>query len=310
MALAAGGGVAQEALGFGALGFGGGLEGLELGADAGGVDQPHEFFEEEGGAVEELAFAEDLAGDHVLEAVEGELLAHLGEGLDDVVDLLLVVGMGEEVVLLAVDGVVEGLEGGGGEGVGDDDDDVEVGAADHAAGAFFRAGDAVGHLVGDVAGDHEGGVAQEEGFVGEAGEGHAEAFAGEVELFAGDGGGLLFEGSGARGEGGLLAGKTDERVGEEFAADGGGEAGVAGDGGVEAHVAAAGAVQDEPGGMAGAPEREDVGEAAGGGEFGAGERAVACQDVRDGLHGGSMALGREDGEDILREGCRLFRGRA
>jgi hypothetical protein len=100
----------------------------------------HDFVEEEGGAVEELAFAEDLAGDHVLEAVEGELLADLVEGLEDVVDLLLVVGMGEEVVLLAVDGVVEGWPGGLGEVVGDDDDDVEVGAADHAGRSFFRGG--------------------------------------------------------------------------------------------------------------------------------------------------------------------------
>jgi hypothetical protein len=46
---------------------------------------------------------------------------------------------------------------------------------------------------------------QEEGFVGEAGEGHADAFAGEIEFFAGDGGGLLFQFGRARGEGGFLA---------------------------------------------------------------------------------------------------------
>lgn len=200
------------------------MHGIEFGAHAGGVDEFHELVEEKGGAVEELAFAEDFAGDHVFEAVKGELVADFFEGLEDVVDFFLEVGVGEEIVLLAVDGVVEGLAGGFGEGVGGDDDDVEIGAAHHAAGTFFGTGDAVGHLVGDVAGDEEGGVLEDEGFVGERGEGHADAFAGEVEFFARNGGGDAFQIGGALFEGGLLAREAHKGVGEKFAADGGGKA--------------------------------------------------------------------------------------
>ena len=47
-----GGGVEEGEFGLAAEGFGGGVHGVELGAHAGGIDEFHEFFEEEGGAVE------------------------------------------------------------------------------------------------------------------------------------------------------------------------------------------------------------------------------------------------------------------
>ena len=157
----AGGGIEQDPLGLGAFGFGGGAQRVELGAGAGRVHELQDLVEQERGAVEQPAFAEDLAGDHVLEAVAGKLLADFLEGFENVVDLLLDVRMREEIVFLAIDGFVERAALGFGKIVGDDDDDVEIRAADHAAGAFFGAGHAVGHLVGDVAGDQESGVAEQ-----------------------------------------------------------------------------------------------------------------------------------------------------
>jgi hypothetical protein len=144
----------------------------------------------------------------------------------------------------------------------------------------------VGHLVGDVAGDHESGVAQDERFVGQAGKGHAEAVAGEVELRARDGGGIPLEFGGPDLEAVFLAGAGHEGVGEEFAPDGGGEARIAFDGGVEAHVATTSEAKLEAGNVAGAPELQDIGEAALRGEFGPGEGASPGQDVRNGLHAG------------------------
>ena len=294
-----------------ALGLGRGFHGIEFLAHGRGGNELHEFVVKEGGAVKEPAFAENLAGDHVLEAVEGKLLADFIQGLEHVIDLLLVVGMGQEVVLLAVDGVVQDLPRGVGEGVGGDDNDVEVGTAHHAAGAFLGAGHAMGHLVGDVAGDHKSGILQDERFVGKPGEGHAEAFAGEVEFFAGDGGGQPFEFGGAGFEGGFLAGAAHKGVGEEFAADGGGEARIALHGGVEAHVAAAGAAEPQAGGMAGAPERQDVGEAAGRGQFGPGEGTGPGQDVGNVGHDARKygACGAEWGEHSARRG-RVLRAAA
>ena len=280
----AGGGIEQDALGLVAFGFGGGLQRGQFGAGAGHVYELQDFVVEERGTVQQPAFAEDLAGDHVLEAVAGELLADFFQGFEDVVDLLLDVRVGQEVVLLSVDGFVERAAIGLGEIVGDDHDDVEIRSADHAAGAFFGAGHAVGHLVGDVAGDQERRAAEQARFVGQVGHGHADAFAGQIDFFAGNGRGVRFERGSAGFERGLLVFEADEGVGEEFAADGGGEARIAGDGGVEPQIAAPGAAQDKTGRVAGAPERKDVSEIAGGGEFGAGERAAFGQEFREAGH--------------------------